>query len=213
MSRFLAVMLLLAATVAYVMLHPPADLATGGRVLGACPTRFGEWNGTELSFEDAVVDELKADDLLIRRYERDGSPVWLLLVYHQNRRYGAHDPELCYESQGYTLRDRATERIDDGTPTGILSRRMVAERPHDRRLVMYWWSTAGLTTADAGEMRRRMALSGMLENRSWGAFVRIETLIEDDGVPAAEARLRDFGGRVAAALPAVFARGDSGSAR
>jgi EpsI family protein len=213
MSRFLAIVLLLALTAAYVLMHPPTDLAIGGRVLGACPTVFGDWNGTELSFEDAVVDELKADDLLIRRYERAGSPVWLLVIYHQNRRYGAHDPELCYESQGYTLRDRETVRVEDGKAAGIVARRFVAERPHDRRLVLYWWTTTGLTTSDAVAMRRQMALSGMLENRSWGAFVRIETLIEEDGMAAAEERLNDFGPRVALGLPAVFARGEPGGGR
>jgi EpsI family protein len=212
MRRFAAVALLLAATAVYVLLHPPANLAAGGKVLGACPTSFGDWNGTELSFEDAVVDELKADDLLIRRYERDGVPVWLLVIYHQNRRYGAHDPELCYESQGYTLKDRDTVRVDDGTGEGLVARRFVAVRPHDRRLVTYWWTTTGLSTSDAAAMRSRMAMLGMLENHSWGAFVRIETLIEDDGMAPAQARLRDFGARVAAALPAVFAGGAARSA-
>ncbi len=211
MRRFLAVAALLGLTASYVALHPPADLALGGEVLRACPTRFGEWNGTELSFEDAVLDELKADDLLIRRYERDAHPVWLLLIYHQNRRYGSHDPELCYASQGYTLMERARVHVDDGSAAGIEANRFVADRPHDQRLVYYWWTTAGLTTADAGEFRQRMALTGMLENRSWGVFVRVETLVEGDGMAAAGERLQGFGGLVARALPALLARGASGS--
>ncbi len=205
MIRFLVVAALLGGTAAYVGLHPPANLALGHGVLSACPTRFGAWNGTELSFEDAVLDELKADDLLIRRYERDGHPVWLLLIYHQNRRYGSHDPELCYESQGYTLMDRGHVRIPEDDPTAIVANRFVAKRPHDERLVYYWWTTTGLTTADAGAFRQRMALRGMLENRSWGAFVRVETLVEEDGVAAAEARLQDFGLRVTRELPPLFA--------
>src|SRR5689334_14755391 len=103
MTRLIATVLLLGATAAYVFAHPPANLAAGHGVLRGCPQQFGDWNGTDLSFEDAVVDELKADDLLIRRYVRGDDRVWLCIVYHQNRRYGAHDPELCYESQGYLI--------------------------------------------------------------------------------------------------------------
>src|SRR4030095_15441125 len=125
-----------------------ANLAAGHGVLRGCPQRFGDWNGTDLSFEDAVADEIKADDLLIRRYVRGADRVWLCIVYHQNRRYGAHDPELCYESQGYVIETATRRRLDDGTPGGLEVNRFVAERPHDRRLVYYWWTTSGLATAN-----------------------------------------------------------------
>ena len=90
MKRFLATVLMLAATAAVVWLNPPENLALGRGVLQAVPPTFGPWSGTDYSFEDAVIDELKADDILIRRYERDGQTVWLCVVYHQNKRYGAH---------------------------------------------------------------------------------------------------------------------------
>jgi EpsI family protein len=205
MRRFVAAVALLAATSAYVLFHPPADLAAGGEVLRACPASFGPWNGTELSFEDAVLDELKADDVLIRRYELEGRPVWLCVIYHRNRRYGAHDPLLCYESQGYTVEGEGPVRVDDGGASGIPANRFVATRPRDRRLVYYWWTTAGLTTADAEAFRRRMALAGALENRSWGAFVRVETLMDPGQEARAERDLADFAGRVAQALPGVLA--------
>jgi EpsI family protein len=203
--RFLATLLLLAATATYVATHPPVDLAAGHGALRATPARFGDWNGTELSFEDAVVEELKADDILIRRYERGSDVTWLCIVYHQNKRYGAHDPQLCYESQGYIVERPGSRRVDDGTPGGIAVNRFVADRPHDQRLVYYWWTTAGLTTADKNAFRSRMALSGALENHSWGAFVRVEALIRDGDEAAAGRSLDDFASRVAHDLPAVLA--------
>ena len=198
---------LMLATAAYVQLHPPADLAAGHGVLRQVPQRFGEWNGTELSFEDAVVEELKADDLLIRRYQRGKDVAWLCVVYHQNRRYGAHDPHLCYESQGYVVERTAHRRIRDGSPEGLTANQFVAVRPHDRRLVYYWWSTAGLSTTDVGAFRSRMAMTGALQNRSWGAFVRVEALIRDKDEAGALRSLDDFAGRVARDLTPLLARG------
>ncbi|MBI1799885.1 MAG: EpsI family protein [Candidatus Eisenbacteria bacterium] len=213
MKRVATVFVLLAATALYVGLHPPVNLAAGHGVLRACPQRFGDWNGTELSFEDAVVEELKADDLLIRRYERADDRVWLCVVYHQNRRYGAHDPQLCYESQGYVVRRPVRHLLDDGTRSGLDVNRFVAERSHDRRLVYYWWTTRGLSTSDRDAFRNRMMVSGVLDNRSWGAFVRVEALVRGGDEAGAARALDDFGSRVARALPPLFASVGAASVR
>ena len=203
--RVLATFLLLAATAAYVVLHPPVDLAASHGALAGCPERFGPWNGSDLTFADAVLDELKADDILVRRYERGEDVAWLTVVYHQNRRYGAHDPRVCYESQGYTVEPIGLRHLPDGSAAGLQVSVFRAAREHERRLVYYWWSTEGLATPDVTVMRGRMALAGALDNRSWGAFVRVETRMGTGGEPAAARALDDFSERVARALPAVFA--------
>ena len=204
MTRFVATGALLLATAVYVQLHPPSNLAVGRGWLAACPATFGPWNGTDLSFENAVIDELKADDLLVRRYRRGDDVTWLCVVYHRHRRYGAHDPRLCYESQGYLLEDRGVGRVGGG-PAALEANRFVASRGRDRRLVYYWWSTGGYATADGAEFRRRMALEGALDNRSWGTQVRVETPVGGEGETTAAARLDDFATRVAGGLSIAFA--------
>ena len=111
---------------------------------------------------------------------------------------------MCYESQGYLLDPERRLRIDDGTATGLEVNRFVADKPRDRRVIYYWWTTEGLSTADVGAFRGRMAMTGALENRAWGAFVRVEALVRTDDV-AADSLAADFAGRVAARLPEVFA--------
>lgn len=211
--RLPAVVGLLAATAGYVALHPPADLAVGRGSLASCPAVFDRWNGAELSFEDAVLEELKADDVLVRRYERGGDVAWLTIVYHRNRRYGAHDPRVCYESQGYVVQPLDPRRIADGSPEGLAVNVFRAARPRERRLVYHWWTTEGLATADAGAWRQRMALAGALDNRSWGAFVRLEILLGERGEALGTAALDDFAARVARALPAVFAAAERKAGR
>jgi EpsI family protein len=208
MKQWLATVALLALTGIYVQMHPPLDLAVGRGVLAACPTTFGAWNGTELSFADAVREELQADEILIRRYRRDSAIVWLCMVYHQNRRFGAHDPRLCYQSQGYLVHPEGRTKIDDGHSGGLEVNRFTVERQGERRIVYYWWSTAGLSTTDAGQFRGRMALRGALDNRSWGAFIRVEALVTDGGEEAARRAADDFASQVAVTLPRVFAAAD-----
>ena len=210
MSRWLVAVVLLAGTGFYVHLHPPTNLALGRGILAACPTAFGDWNGTELSFENAVVEELKADDILIRRYRRGTATVWLCMVYHQNRRFGAHDPRLCYQSQGYLLHPQPPARVDDGHPGGLEVNRFIVDRRGDRRMVYYWWTTAGLSTTDADKFRGRMALRGALDNRSWGAFVRVEAQVQGGDDSTADRDAGAFASAVARALPGVFETGESG---
>jgi EpsI family protein len=202
--KLLAVLALLAATAAYVLLHPPPDLAVGHGALASCPAVFGGWNGMDLSFEDAVLEELKADDVLVRRYVLGDEVAWLTIVYHRNRRYGAHDPRTCYESQGYLVKPLGRRRVTTGELDGLQVNVFRADRPRERRLVYYWWTTQGLVTADVGALRQHMALAGALDNRSWGAFVRIETRMGNGGEAAATAALDDLAARVARALPGVF---------
>ena len=205
MKLWLPTVLLLALTASYVGLHPPVNLALGRGALASCPTSFGDWNGTELSFADAVVEELKADALLVRRYRRADDTVWLCMVYHENRRFGAHDPRVCYQSQGYRVEHESQLRVEDGTPGGLRVNRFIADRRDDRRVVYYWWTTAGLSTADDQAFRARMAVRGALDNRSWGAFVRVETRVRDRDDAAADRVVADFATRVAGALPWMFA--------
>ena len=192
---------LLGATAIYVAVHPPLNLAAGRNVLRTIPETFGAWNGTDLSFEDAVVEELQSDDLLVRRYAHGPEIVWLCIVYHQNRRYGAHDPRLCYESQGYLVEHESSAFVNDGSTAGLRVDRFIADRPHQRRLVYYWWLTQGLSTADRARVKERMALLGALDNRSWGAFVRVETPIAPGKDAEAEQRLQQFASAVARDVP------------
>lgn len=204
MKTFLAAVAMLAATASYVALHPPLDLAVGRGTLSACPARFGGWNGSDLSFDDAVLEEIKADEVLVRRYQQGGDVAWLCVVVHQNRRYGAHDPRVCYESQGYLVGPMSRRRVENGTPEGLQVNGFSAERATDRRLVYYWWLAPGLATEDARAFRDRMALRGALDNRSIGAFVRVELLQRGDPTAAA-ARLDEFAGLVTRGLPRIFA--------
>jgi len=209
--RFLAAACLIGATAAWVALHPPHDYAVGAGALAACPAVLGEWNGTDLSFEDAVIEELRADDILIRRYQRGAERVWLCVVYHQHRRYGAHDPKLCYESQGYDVDRVAPVKIDDGSGRGLAVNRFVASKRKERRVVYYWWTTEGLSTADAGDFRRRLAMRGAVGGDAWGAFVRVETVVRDGDDAAAERSVSEFAGSVARKLPGVLGRPAAGT--
>ncbi len=213
MKSYWAAVAVMALTALYVTLAPPRNLALGQGRLQDCPRRFGEWNGEELSFADAVVDELRADDLLVRRYVRGSDVVWLCIIYHQNARYGAHDPQVCYDSQGYLVTPGRPARVENPQGGQLDVNTFLAERPHDRRLVYYWWYTQDVATGDRDAFQRRMAFRGALDNRSWGAFVRVESLALPGQDARAAENCRGFAREVLRVLPSLFAGAETPGTR
>ncbi len=168
-------LLLLLGLGAYVALLPPTSM--GETHLETCPASLAGLPGTELGLDQTVVDDLAADAFLSRLYERpDGVPLWLMVVYFENARLGAHDPILCYQSQGFEVEFLPDETLE--TALGpVPMKRFRAVRGDRVEKVNYFWYTAGQKAlAEVRTFRDQMFLQGLRENRSFGAFVRISTL-------------------------------------
>lgn len=156
--------------------------------------------GQDVPISQAILDDLESDDLLVRRYRRaDGQPIWLVAIYFLNARRGGHDPELCYMSQGFRIKDLPDLHVQHGD-RGFVAQQFLAERPGRTERVAIFWYTQGY-----GEMkgvdryRRELFWQGLWHNVSYGVFVRVSTLESPDG--QAEEWNRRFAAEVAAQLP------------
>lgn len=191
--KVLALAALLAGTALYVWFHPPARVVLGTDSLESFPSRMGDWVSEDLEFDDVVYRELEADATLVRRYSRDdGAMVWLVAIFHQNDRYGAHDPVVCYTAHGWKVVERGTLRLARraGDVDAVWIRLSAGA---EERLALYWWYTAGdLATGDRDEFMARMASSGILSNTTYGAFIRVSTVIAGGDLASAQARVREF---------------------
>jgi EpsI family protein len=204
-ARAAIVSALLVLAAGYVLLNPPRRMGLAAGALAALPKEIGVWSGADLGFEDVVYDELAADDTLVRRYTRDdGASVWFLIIFHENERYGAHDPLVCYRSQGWEILDQGLTRL-------AMSERefdanwILVEKGTEKRLAVFWWYTAGnLATADRDEFLKRMAASGILSNVTFGAFVRASAVVKDNDVDGAMEVLTDFSDAALGYLPGLF---------
>jgi len=199
----IAVLLLL--TGAYVTLNPPARLDLEAGALSRFPMLLEGWEGRDRSFEDVVYEELSADETLARRYvNEDGEDIWLVIIFHQNARYGAHDPLLCYTSHGWTILDQGITRVSrPGFDFDVAW--LVGRKGGESRLALYWWYTAGdLATADRDEFMARMARTGIVSNVTFGAFLRVSTIVQGDDTDAAMARVVGFAAAAAEHVPGLF---------
>jgi EpsI family protein len=197
---------LLAATAAYVQFVPQERMVLDTSGLAAFPVEIGEWRSSDLRFDEVVYDELDADDTLVREYRRpDGATIWFVIIYHENQRYGAHDPMVCYRAQGWDIDRTGVMTLD--RPGGSFDANWALVREEGReRLAAYWWYTAGdLATADRDRFLARMASAGIRENVTFGAFVRVSTPVEGGDVDAALELVRGFSEEAQPRLSALFA--------
>jgi EpsI family protein len=192
----------LALLATYVLLFPPQRIV--GTKLDTCPMTLAGLSGSSLDLSQTVLDDLDPDDYLLRRYLRpDGVPVWLVIVYFQNARLGAHDPQLCYRSQGFQVQEIPPGEIASAIGT-VPYQGFLAAKGARQELVYYFWYTSGRQVlADVKGWRDRMFLQGLRSNRSFGAFIRISTLVEGDPEGAARS-LQPVLLDLAAHLPGFF---------
>lgn len=205
-ARIAAGLVILAGLAAYVLFVPLGR--AGATHLELCPSQVIGLTGADSDPGQAVLDDLDPDALLMRTYQAPGrAPLWFVVVYHENARLGAHDPELCYRSQGFEL-TKLPDAVVDTSIGPIPVRRFEAVRPGRSERVWYFWYTAGRKAlAEVSSFRDDMFFQGLKENRSFGAFVRVSTL---DGADAegGEVSLRAFVTNVAGYLPQFFPEGE-----
>lgn len=203
------VLVLLTAALVYVQLNPPRKLALGPEALSAFPMEFGSWTGEELGLPDVVTQALDADDTLARGYVGDrGEAVWFVIIFHQNERYGAHEPVVCYTAQGWSVVDQGVVPLM-GEEEGFEANWLLAEAGGQKRVAVYWWYTAGdFATADRDKFMARMAASGIKSNVTFGAFIRVSTAVGGGGFGEALATATRFAEDALPHLPVLFAEDD-----
>lgn len=203
--RVIIVAVLLLATALYVHLNPPRRLELGPDSLKAFPLVLDDWRGEELSFSDVVTQELDADDTLARSYtDSRGTRLWFVIIFHQNERYGAHEPVVCYRAQGWGVVDQGLValRREEGE---FDANWILVEAGGVSRVAVYWWYTAGdLATADRDQFMSQMARSGVTSNVTFGAFVRASVTVGEGGFEAALATAKEFAEAAVPHIPPLF---------
>ena len=199
-----AVSALLILTAVYVHMNPPERMALGVGSLARFPLELGDWSGVDRGFDDVVYEELSADATLVREYEGGGDLIWFVVIFHQNERYGAHEPIVCYRSQGWDIVDEGERTLrrpgDEFDANWVL-----IESRGETRLALYWWYTAGdLATGDRDQFFARMARSGIVSNVTFGAFVRVSAVVRGGDIDGAFDTVTSFAEEALKHLPGLF---------
>ena len=173
-SSFIIAALMIAASIGAVTARPSKEAmrAEPGFSLEAIiPMHFGNWREEPQRIAQIINPQAQTEltriytQILNRNYvNTEGYRIMLSVAYGPDQRghLGAHDPEVCYPSSGFTMRQRTETKL--ATLFGeIPVRRLFMTRGSREEPITYWFRIGD--KAVAGWQRRLVELSYSLSGR------------------------------------------------
>ncbi len=137
---------------------------------------------------------LDPNSLIFRDYTNgNGEMVNVAVVYHQNDRWGAHDPTICYKSQGWSVIpiDRRVD-IGSGDQALELSAFRVRKANHSSLVYYFWFSSNKKLVADRTRQMIDMVINGRVDGFTESGFVRFSIAIDPENFVQQEKELQGF---------------------
>ena len=158
------------------------------------PMRVDGRNVSLYSFEQDVIDILKPDDYFVGNYlSRQDQPVGLYMVYYSQQKDGSalHSPKVCIPGGGWIVEDSSV--ISFSVQDSTLAVNRVLIRKGDRKqLVYYWINQMGVNYTNEYIARISLIKSAIADNRSDGALIRVNMVVDGDDLDAADDILQSF---------------------
>jgi len=203
-----AIILAVAAAMGNTLrLHePPADseINLDAVVLGRTGAPGGDaFDDEPLSGE--FLDVLNAESVSFRTYRlQDAPPVWVFLGYFSRQKEGSqvHSPRHCYPGSGWSILEQSGVEVPW---SDIELASLVVSDGTERRLVHYWYQTAGLVLNDVFDLKRHLTKNAILGRSQEVVFARVSTLLGGDRVAAAD-RLERYANDIHSQLSELYAR-------
>lgn len=137
-----------------------AGAATVQARLDAVPDRIGGWVGSPAAVEPGHLRVAEAVAHLSRTYRKGGTAVNVLVLYGEPGPLGAHTPDVCYRSAGFTQVGPERKRPVPGATAELWAARFDAPGGPARSLDVAWaWAGPDAGTWVAAD-NPRVAFAG-----------------------------------------------------
>lgn len=180
--RFLAVVGLLAGTLAVGYAASEREPEQLSAPLETIPRQVGAWESTDLGkLDEAIENVLLADDYLNREYRkgRDWARVFMAFYGMQKSGEAMHSPKNCLPGAGWEIWKYGTVDVPvDGENVAI--NKYYVQKGQSRMLVYYWYQNADRVVASEYYAKICLVWDAVMKGRTSGSIVRI-TLPDDKG--------------------------------
>jgi len=141
-----------------------------------------------------VIEALNLDDYMFQTYSSGAVPVTLYVGYYfSGEKIGAaHDPQVCYPGQGWTLSNKKqkTFHLKDGEKINYSS--IIAELDGKKELIVYWFQIDSETADNTLSQKIFLFKNKLFQHGESSAFVRISTPLNDTTLQNAEKSIHNF---------------------
>ena len=143
---------------------------------------LGGWSATgDLELEQSTLVQLHPSQYLSRIYEKSGRKMGLFVAYYAQQRAGEsmHSPMVCLPASGWEIWKYGSVEVPVPGMGIVTVNRVNVQNSGERRLVLYWYQSAGDIIASEYAGKLRVIRDTMLTHRASGAIVRL--MLPDDG--------------------------------
>jgi EpsI family protein len=133
-------------------------------------------NGGDIPLSDTIVEALKLDDYVFRRYINGTDIVTLYIgYYYSGQKIGAaHDPLVCFPGQGWQLSEQKKGNvIIKENDLSVNYSKMVASKDGIKEYLIYWYQANDKTLTSTFEQKISLFISQLFNNKQDNAFIRI----------------------------------------
>jgi len=200
--RFALAATLLAATAILLQARNRNEILAPREPLASFPHQLADWEGSDATLSQDVLDVLGPGDFLLRVYQntlaQQGS-VSLFLAYFPSQRTGdtIHSPKNCLPGAGWSPVESSRITISLPGHAPFPANRYVIAKGAERQLVIYWYWAHDRAVASEYWAKFYLVTDSIRLSRSDGSLVRVTTpLGGGETADAAQQRLSSFAGNV-----------------
>jgi EpsI family protein len=183
--------------VCLLLLLPPASYLLGGWSaastvrfdLSSAPSRLAAHVATGADeLEPGVLETIQPEVYMLHSFATPGEePVWLYIAFYSG--YGAadaHDPAVCYPSQGWDLSQAKNREVSLEVDDSLVVQQFRVRQNRIEQRVVSWFQPAA-RWPQGGVVERALLVFDALIGRKEYAFVRLSTLVTEPGEASGEA--------------------------
>ncbi len=179
----------------------------------ALPDVIGAWEGRDVSFDrDLLVSWLGTDTMVFRTYwnRETGQVVTLYLAFYPDMEASdmAHEPEVCYPGQGWTILSAARTRMDEDGKAVHVKRLLISKGP-SHEVVYSWWQVGDSVIAENWTYRLLQITNRLSGRDTASLWVRVSSKLtgEASGGTGGDDAIQAFCSDLQAFLKGYFHQG------
>ena len=145
-----------------------------------------------IKLQQSAYDMLELDDYLFANYRGPAGDVNLYIGYYYSadKAYAAHDPLVCYPSQGWQINNAPTVHTLEVGSQKISYEEVVTSWENRKELVLYWYQTGLFTNNQVYRNKISMGYNKLRYDDEQHGFIRIAVpFINDSQSETKEAAL------------------------
>lgn len=139
------------------------------------PAEIGSWKLREISdLRPGEANVLKADDYLVRTYQRGGTTIGLFVAYYRSQKSGdtMHSPKNCLPGAGWEPVSMQVVQIPSVSGS-FSANHMVIAKEQSQQEVLYWYQANSRVFASEYRGKIYLAFDALRKGRTDGAIVRL----------------------------------------